>query len=240
MSSADPLTRLLTDIDRPVDPRPEFARELGDRLLAGLASTAASSPQALRARIMRRPGTVRRTVVIGVALLLLTGIALAAYVSLRAWLDDTTRAPVTDPVAAARLAEQAPVRISLSGSPQGGNPSGGGGQFSLRFGSSTDGGPDAYSFWFGAPGTTAAGQHYATVHGTLTLTGRKGQLVLVTVGRAFGAVGDGAQDGSDVLLGTWTVLDGTGAYTGLRGSGAYAGIAGPGAAVALRLDGRLG
>ncbi len=115
------------------------------------------------------------------------------------------------------------LKIDLKGAPVGGNPTGGGGTFTLRSGATTDKGLASYSF-FGTP-----------TKGNITLTGKHGGLVLRTVSRPSGLGVD--SQGLDLWTGTWTIASGTGAYAGAHGLGAYVGIIGPSYKVALHFEG---
>lgn len=143
------------------------------------------------------------------------------------------------PLAAAGQAAGGATRIDAAGGPQGGNPDGGGGRFTLQGGARHDSGTMTYSFKLEGGAANAAGQRPAGVKGTIYLNGKGGQLVLVLKGSSLDAVGDGAVTGRDVWTGTWVVDGGTGTYRGTSGTGAYVGIAGPGARLALRLTGHL-
>jgi hypothetical protein len=127
--------------------------------------------------------------------------------------------------AARNAAPKTVVRIDLKGHPQGGNPTGGGGTFTLHSGSAADKGASSYSFSISG----------STTKGTLTLDGSKGSLTLRTTSRPSGLNVD--SQGLDLWLGTWSIVDGDGAYKGAHGVGAYIGIIGPSYAVALHLEG---
>jgi hypothetical protein len=115
------------------------------------------------------------------------------------------------------------MRINVKGQPSGGNMSGGAGTFTLRSGTASDRGTDYYSF--------------STSTGNITLTGKKGEIVVRTRSRPSGLNVD--SEGLDIWTGTWSILSGTGAYAGAHGIGAYVGIIGPGHAIALHLEGFL-
>jgi hypothetical protein len=114
-------------------------------------------------------------------------------------------------------------RIDPRGAPEGGNPTGGGGTFTLRSGGNSDGEIASYSF-FGTP-----------TKGSITLTGKHGGLVLRTASKPSGL--SVASEGLDIWTGTWTIASGTGTYAGAHGVGAYVGIIGPSYKVALHLEG---
>jgi len=116
------------------------------------------------------------------------------------------------------------VRIDLKGKPQGGNPTGGAGTFTLRSGSIADQGTSSYSF----SGST----------GTITLMGKKGDLTLRTKSRPSGLEVD--SQGLDLWVGTWSIAEADGVYKGVHGVGAYVGIIGPAYAVALHFEGFRG
>ena len=128
---------------------------------------------------------------------------------------------VAAPFAAAHTAGKAVIRIDINGAPQGGNPSGGGGTFTLHSGATSDKGTETYSF-FGSGGN-------------ITLSGKKGQIVLRTKSRPSGLSVD--SEGLDLWTGTWKVQSATGAYAGMHAVGAYVGIIGPSYNVALHLEG---
>jgi hypothetical protein len=125
------------------------------------------------------------------------------------------------PLTAGAGATKSVIRIDVNGAPQGGNPSGGGGRFTLRNGSLTDKGIDSYSLSSGK--------------GTITLTGKRGTLMLATKSTRSGLHVD--SEGLDIWTGTWSVVDGDGAYEGVHAIGAYVGIIGPSYRVALHLEG---
>ena len=77
MSAGDPLTLLLRDLDRPTQPRPEFAEELLARLL-GAAPRAAVAPPPSSHRPRRR----RVALLAAAVLVLLAAVASAAYLVL--------------------------------------------------------------------------------------------------------------------------------------------------------------
>jgi hypothetical protein len=247
MSQVDPIAMLFGDLHEPVAPHPAFADALRDQLLTELRSPAAAGwrrpIRSVQAVLTARPRSPRRLALLAAAVvLLLAGIAAATYLVLAhggagAQAELPTAAPPTVP---SRLAEREPVQIDLGGGPRGGNPSGGGGSFTLRrAGGTSDTGTITYSVVFERPGTTAAGQPYAHVRALVYLNGKDGTIVLVVTGRTFGAEGSGANDGQDVWIGQWRVVSGDGRYTGAGGKGSFAGIAGPAASIALRLNGYL-
>ena len=140
------------------------------------------------------------------------GIAAGAAVAALTGATPLTAAPDTGKVV---------VRIDVKGEPQGGNPSGGGGTFTMRVGAAADKGTDYYSFSGSA--------------GNITLTGKHGELVVRTKSRPSGLHVD--SEGLDIWTGTWSILSGTGSYAGAHGVGAYVGIIGPSHKVALHLEG---
>lgn len=113
------------------------------------------------------------------------------------------------------------IRMDVKGVPRGGNPSGGGGTFTLRVGGSADRGRDSYAF--------------VTSTGNVYLTGKKGDLVLRLKRRASGLNVD--SNGLDLWTGTWSIVSGTRAYEAMHGVGAFVAIIGPSYAVALHLEG---
>jgi hypothetical protein len=143
------------------------------------------------------------------------------------------------PMATGASTAAKPVQIDVAGGPQGGNPDGGGGRFTLRSAGTPDAGASTYSFVFSKSGTTSLGQPFAHVKGTIYLTGKRGGLVLAVKGLTYGATGDGVTSGRDVWTGTWNVTSASGGYAGTKGTGAFVGIVGPSVRVALRLNGRF-
>lgn len=129
---------------------------------------------------------------------------------------------VAAPVGAVSSARKDVLRIDVKGGPQGGNPSGGGGTFTLHVGSQADKGTQYYSFG-------------AANKGNITLTGRRGELVLRTRATNSGLHVD--SQGTDLWTGMWTIVSGTGSYAGAHGVGAYVGIVGPGYRIALHFEG---
>jgi hypothetical protein len=97
MSSVDPLATILGGLDRPVQPRPEFAETLLSRLLEELAGAQGPTrkPSRVRLRVPRiLPGAPPRLrlVLIALALLLLfAGVALATYFGVRTWISASPR-----------------------------------------------------------------------------------------------------------------------------------------------------
>jgi hypothetical protein len=88
MNHIDPLSVLAIELDRPVDPRSEFAADLLQQLLDELppsAPTTEPSRQSTRLTWFRsRPPRLRVVLVAIVAALILTGIATATYLTVRA------------------------------------------------------------------------------------------------------------------------------------------------------------
>lgn len=123
----------------------------------------------------------------------------------------------------AREARKQVIRIDVGGAPQGGNPSGGGGKFTLRAGGRSDKGTETYSF--------------GDAGGNVTLNGKHGQLVLRLKPKNTGLEVD--SEGLDLWMGTWKIVSGTGAYADAHGVGGYVGIIGPSYAVAFHLEGFL-
>ena len=131
---------------------------------------------------------------------------------------------VVCPLVAGSTASKSVITIDVNGAPRGGNPSGGGGRFTLQNGSLADKGIDSYSFSLSAP-----------TKGTITLTGKRGGLMLATRGTRSGLSVDG--DGLDIWTGTWSVVRADGAYADMHAVGAYVGVIGPAYRVALHLVG---
>jgi hypothetical protein len=125
--------------------------------------------------------------------------------------------------AGARDVSKQVIKIDIGGAPQGGNPSGGGGVFTLRAAGRSDKGTDSYSFANGV--------------GTVYLNGKHGQLVVRLKARSSGLEVD--SEGLDLWTGTWKIVSGTGSYATAHGVGAYVGIVGPSYRVALHLEGFL-
>ena len=125
--------------------------------------------------------------------------------------------------AGARDARKRVVRIDITGAPAGGNPSGGAGKFVLKAVGLTDSGSESYAFANGG--------------GTLTLTGKHGQLFLRLKAHDTGLEVD--SEGLDLWMGTWKIVSGTGSYEKAHGVGGYTGIIGPSYKVAFHLEGFL-
>jgi hypothetical protein len=93
MSSVDPLATILGGLDRPVQPRPEFAETLLSRLLEELggAEAPARKPWRARLRLPRllpgAPPKLRLALIVLVLLLLLATVALATYFGVRTWIS---------------------------------------------------------------------------------------------------------------------------------------------------------
>jgi WD40 repeat protein len=91
MSTVDPIASILTALDHPVQPRPEFAESLRANLLAQL-----EAPTRVRARrrfrldwfLPHAPPRLRLLLAAALLLLLLTGIATATYIGVRAAAGD--------------------------------------------------------------------------------------------------------------------------------------------------------
>jgi WD40 repeat protein len=96
MSSVDPVATVLGSLDRPVQPRPEFAESLRATLLAQLEAPVLVRPRR-RLRLdwflPQAPPRVRLVLVTALFLLLLAGIATATYIAVRAATADN--GPVT-------------------------------------------------------------------------------------------------------------------------------------------------
>ena len=93
MSSVDPVATILGGLDRPVQPRLEFAEALLSRLLdeLGGAQPPAREPQRLHLRVPRfrpsAPRALRLALIVLVLLLLLATVALATYFGIRTWIS---------------------------------------------------------------------------------------------------------------------------------------------------------
>ena len=142
---------------------------------------------------------------------------------LRAVVATVSLLTIAGPVFGATTTRKVVTRIDISGTPVGGNPSGGSGTFTLRSGSTTDSGSMSYSF-FGNP-----------MKGSVTLTGKHGELDMSLTSRPSGLNVD--SQGLDLWTGTWKIASGTGAYAGAKGVGAYLGIIGPNYQVKLHFEG---
>ena len=130
---------------------------------------------------------------------------------------------LASPLTAGGVAEKVVLQIDLKGAPVGGNPTGGGGTFTLRSGATSEKGIASYSF-FGTP-----------TKGSIHLTGKHGGLVLRTASRPSGLSVD--SQGLDLWTGTWTIASGSGTYAAAHGVGAYVGIIGPSYKVSLHFEG---
>jgi WD40-like Beta Propeller Repeat len=87
VSAVDPVARILGAIDRPVQPRPEFAEALRADLLARLQAPVRAPqrrPVRLHWFLPHAPPRVRLVLVAALVLLLLAGIATATYIGVRA------------------------------------------------------------------------------------------------------------------------------------------------------------
>jgi len=113
---------------------------------------------------------------------------------------------------------KAVIRMDLKGAPNG--TGGWDGAFTLKS-RTADRGSDYFVF---------SGES-----GQVTLTGRKGSVVLRLKPRPSGLHVD--SEGLDLWTGTWSIVSGTGAYANLKGLGAYVGIIGPNYLVAFHLEG---
>jgi WD40 repeat protein len=96
MSTVDPIASILVTLDRPVQPRPEFAESLRADLLAQLQAPARAMPRRrfrLDWFLPQAPPRLRLVLVTALLLLLLAGIATATYIGVRAATGDN--GPVT-------------------------------------------------------------------------------------------------------------------------------------------------
>jgi dipeptidyl aminopeptidase/acylaminoacyl peptidase len=96
MSTVDPVASLLASVDRPVQPRPEFAESLRVTLLAELQAPVQARPRRrlwLDWFLPQAPPRLRLALVTALLLLLLAGIATATYIGVRAAVGDS--GPVT-------------------------------------------------------------------------------------------------------------------------------------------------
>jgi hypothetical protein len=93
MSAVDPVAAILGGLDRPVQPRPEFAETLLSRLLEELGEVHAPArkPRQMRLRLPRilhgAPPRLRLVLIVLALLLLLAGVALATYFGVRTWVS---------------------------------------------------------------------------------------------------------------------------------------------------------
>src|SRR6266511_2872182 len=96
MSTVDPVASILTALDRPVQPRAEFAESLRAELLAELQAPVLARPRR-RGRLdwflPQAAPRLRLILVTAVLLLLLAGIATATYMGVRAAVGDN--GPIT-------------------------------------------------------------------------------------------------------------------------------------------------
>jgi WD40 repeat protein len=95
VSTVDPLANILGALDRPVQPRPEFAESLRANLLAELLAPVHAPRRRLRLDwlLAQAPPRWRLVLVTALLLLLLAGIATATYIGVRAVTGDN--GPVT-------------------------------------------------------------------------------------------------------------------------------------------------
>lgn len=124
-------------------------------------------------------------------------------------------------VGAAPAAGKTVARIEVKGGPTGGNPTGGGGLFTLQAGKVSDRGRTSYA-WSGAVGT-------------ISLMGKRGDLTLRLKRMRTPVEFD--SEGLDLWVGTWATVTGTGAYAGMKGGGGFLGLVGPQYKVDFTLQG---
>ena len=101
------------------------------------------------------------------------------------------------------------------------------GRFTLELGTVFDAGRMTLKYSYGGARRTAAGQTFRPGDRTETFTGKQGSLTIHSAGMQFpvGVQGPKDPDGdSEVWVGTWSIVRGTGKYAGLTGGGGVAGI----------------
>jgi hypothetical protein len=93
MSSVDPVATILSGLDRPVQPRPEFAETLLSRLVEELGGAEAPARKPRRTRLWpprilpAAPPRLRLLLIVLALLLLLATVALATYFGVRTWIS---------------------------------------------------------------------------------------------------------------------------------------------------------
>ena len=101
------------------------------------------------------------------------------------------------------------------------------GKFTLELGAASDAGKLALKYTNGSVRRTGAGQTFRPGERTEAFTRKYGTLVIHSTGRQFpvGVENPKDPDGdSEVWMGTWSIVRGTGRYAGLKGGGGVAGI----------------
>jgi hypothetical protein len=101
------------------------------------------------------------------------------------------------------------------------------GRFNLELGGSSGSGKLTLKYTYGLPKRSATGQLSRRIERTETFRAKAGTLVIHTIGRHIpvGVENPKDPDGdSEVVIGTWSIVRGTGAYAGLKGGGDVAGL----------------
>ena len=101
------------------------------------------------------------------------------------------------------------------------------GRFNLELGGSSASGKLTLKYTYSLPKRSGAGQLSRRVERTETFRAKTGTLVIHTVGRHIpvGVENPKDPDGdSEVFIGTWSIVRGTGAYAGRKGGGEVAGL----------------
>ena len=153
----------------------------------------------------------------------------------------TLTAPsLASPLAAADDAAKTPLSIEtiVRGNldPVSGTASG---KFTLELGASSNSGQLTQKYAYGLVKRTGAGQLFRPGERTETFSGKYGTLVVHTVGRQFPVGVENRKDpqgDSEVWLGTWSIVRGTGRYAGLKGGGGVAGIIEISSGIGISLD----
>ena len=138
-----------------------------------------------------------------------------------------TALSLASPLAAADEAAEMPLRIEtmvegnllVSGTASG--------KFTLDLGTSADSGKVTLKYTYGSVRRTGAGQTFRPGERAETFSWKYGTLVTHSIGRQFpvGVENPKDPDGdSEVWMGTWSIIRGTGRYGGLKGGGGVAGI----------------
>jgi hypothetical protein len=149
------------------------------------------------------------------------------WLSILAAIAALTALSLTSPLGAAPDAAKMPLRILtivegnllLSGTASG--------KFTLELSASTDAGKFTLKYTYGGVLRTGAGLTFRPGEHTETFRGKYGTLVIHSTGRRFlvGVVSPKDPHGeSEVWMGTWSIVSGTGRYAGLKGGGGVAGI----------------
>lgn len=143
------------------------------------------------------------------AILALTGLLLAAPLAAA---DEAAKMPLT-------------IKTIVEGNLVGSGTASG--RFTLDLGISSASGKLRLKYTYGLVKKSGAGQLFKPMERTETFRLKAGTLVIHTIGRQIpvGVKNPKDPDGdSEVFIGTWSIVRGTGTYAGLKGSGEVAGL----------------